>query len=184
MRGFAAQRLLPAERADIDLRPVDILRESGGGCITDGEAGAVGRDPVAIGRAYAAGRAVPGEHHIVRRVDAGQIGDLAIIGSANFGIELQLPGDVGDPARAEALPGEHGHRPWAEQRPDRQLHRAGVGRRDDPQAVVSREPQQRMRARNRISQSRLAERAAMRAAERIGAKQARIPAGRLGAGAR
>ena len=136
VRRLAAERLLPAEGADIDLRPVDVLREGRRGRVADGEAGAVGGDPVGVGHAHAAGRAVPGEDDVARRIDPAEVADLAIIGGADFGIELQLLGDVGHPAGAEALPRQHGHRPRAEQRPDRHLHRAGVGGGDDAEPVV------------------------------------------------
>ena len=98
-----------------------------------------------------------------------EVRDLAVIGGPDLGVELELLGDVGDPAVAEALPGEHGDRPRPEQRPNRHLHRAGVGRRDDAEPVIGRELQQRVGAIDRLLQSGLAERSAMRAAERVGA---------------
>ena len=57
------------------------------------------------------GGAVPGEHHVARPIDRGEVGQLAIIGAITVGVELQLLDRVGHPAFAEALPGEHGHRP-------------------------------------------------------------------------
>ena len=65
----------------------------------------------AFGHPHAAGRAVPGEDDVARRIDARQGPQIcAIIGGADFGIELELLGDVGDPAGAEALPRQHRHR--------------------------------------------------------------------------
>ena len=52
MGGFTAERLLPGEGHDIELRPFQRLRERGRGRVADGQAGAVGGDPVGIrGRA-------------------------------------------------------------------------------------------------------------------------------------
>src|SRR5213075_1016809 len=104
MRRLAAERLLPAEGADIDLGPVDRLSEGGRGRVANGEAAAVGGDPIGIGDPHAAGRAVPGDDQVAGRIDTGQVGDFAIAGGPDFGIELELPGDVGDPALTEALP--------------------------------------------------------------------------------
>src|SRR4051812_15176093 len=98
MRGFAAERLLPAEGADIDLGPVEVLSEGSRSRVADRQAGAVGRDPVAVGNSDSAGRAVPGEDDVARRIDSAELGDLAITGGADLGIELQLLGDVGHPA--------------------------------------------------------------------------------------
>ena len=53
VRGLPAQHLLPGEGGDIDLRPVDRLREDGRGGIGEGEPAALGRDPVAVGNAHA-----------------------------------------------------------------------------------------------------------------------------------
>ena len=137
--GFAAQRLLPAESADIDFRPVDVLGECRRRRVADGEAGAVGGDPVGVGHPHAAGGAVPGEHDVLRRVDPAQVRDLAIVGGAHLGVELELLDHIGDPAGAEAFPGEHRHGPRAQQRPQGQLHRPGVGGGDDAEPIVGRE---------------------------------------------
>ena len=52
-RGLAAQRLLPRERDDIELRPIERLRESRRGGVADGKAGPIGRDPVGIRHPHA-----------------------------------------------------------------------------------------------------------------------------------
>ena len=111
-----------------------------------------------------------------------KVGDLAIIGGADVGVELELLGDVGDPAGAEAFPCEHRHRARPEQRPDRHFHRAGVGRRDDAEPVIGRELQQRVRALDRVGKLGLADVAAVRAAERGRVELVGAPARRLGAG--
>ena len=115
MRRFAAKGLLPAEGTDIDLRPIDVLSERARGRIADAEARAVGGYPVTARDADTAGRSVPGEHDVARPVDPIERANLAIIGGADFGIELQLLGDVRDPAGAEALPSQHRHGAGAEQ---------------------------------------------------------------------
>src|SRR5215203_7381216 len=117
MTAFAAQSLLPAEGADIDLRPVDALGEGGRGRVADGEAGAVAGDPVPVRHANAAGGAVPSEHDVVGGIDAAQVADRAVSGGADIRFQLQLLEDIGNPARPEALPSEHGDGAGAEQRP-------------------------------------------------------------------
>ena len=184
MRRLAAQRLLPAEGADIDPLPVDVLGERRRGRVANGEAGAVGRNPVRIMHSDTARRAVPREDDVARGIDAREVGDLAIIGGADVGVELELLRDVGHPAGPEALPRQHRHRPRAQQRPDRHLHRAGVGGRDDAEPVIGGELQQRMGAVDSIGKLRLADRAAVRASERRGVELVRAPAGRLRARAR
>jgi len=53
---------------------VEALRKGGRGGVADREPRAVGRDPVAVDDAHARGGAVPGEHHVARPVDPGEIG--------------------------------------------------------------------------------------------------------------
>ena len=158
------------------------LGEGRRGRVADGQAGAVGGDPVGVRHADAAGRAVPGEDHVAGRIDAAEVGDLAVVGGADVGVELQLLDDIGHPACAEAFPGEHGDRARAEQRPDRHLHRAGVGGRDDAEPVVGGKPKQRVRALDRLGEPRLAERRSVRPAERARVEKFERPARRLGAG--
>ena len=81
VRGFAAQRLLPGEGGDIELWPIERLRERGRGRVADRKSGAIGGNPVGIGHAHARGGAVPGEDDVACRIDAGQIGQFAIAGA-------------------------------------------------------------------------------------------------------
>ena len=157
VRRLSAERLLPAEGADIDLRPVDVLRERSRSGVADGEAGPLARDPGGVRNPHSAGGAVPGEDDVASRINARQIRDLAVIRGPDFGVELELLGNVGDPAGAEALPRQHRYGPGAEQRPDRHLHRASIGRRDDSEPVVGRQLQQRMRAVDRFGEERPAD---------------------------
>src|SRR6185437_9295055 len=96
---FAAKGLLPAEGPDIDLWPVDVLCEGRRRRVADGEPGAVGGNPVSIWHSDAAGRAVPGEDDVVGPIDSAELGNLAIVCGADFGVEPQLPRDVAHPAR-------------------------------------------------------------------------------------
>ncbi len=97
MRRLAAQHFLPG----------NIHGEHRGGRVGDGQAGALVGDPVAIRHPHTRYGAVPGEDDVTAEVDLRQIGQLAIFGDqgANVG-QLELPGDVGDPAQAEALLGQ------------------------------------------------------------------------------
>ena len=78
MAGLAAERLLPGEGYDIELRPIELLRKSRRCGVANGESAAVGGDPVGIGHAHPGGGAVPGENDVVPRIDAGKIRKLAI----------------------------------------------------------------------------------------------------------
>ena len=80
VRRFAAENLLPGEGGDIDLRPVDRLREQRRGGIGEGEPAAVGSDPVAVRHAHARRRAVPGEDDVAVEIDRGQIRQPAVVG--------------------------------------------------------------------------------------------------------
>ncbi len=64
MGRFTAQHLLPGIGDHIELLEGDVLREHGGGGITDHNAVRVGLDPVGIGDAHAGCRAVPGEDDV------------------------------------------------------------------------------------------------------------------------
>ncbi len=70
-RGLAAQHLLPGERDHIELGPIERLREGGRGRVADGQALAVGGDPVAVRHAHAGGGAVPGEDDVGGEIDLG-----------------------------------------------------------------------------------------------------------------
>ena len=154
MPAFAAERLLPAEGGDIDLRPVDVAGRtrpwSRRRCVRPVRSAAIQSAlgtrtplvvPFQVNRMSLAGRSPP------------RSADLAIIGGAHVGIELQLLDHVGDPAGAEALPGEHGDRPRAEQRPHRHFERAGVGGGDDAEPVVGGQAEQRVRPVDRLAEA-------------------------------
>ena len=55
---------------DIELRPVEILREGRRGRVADRQPLAVGGDPVGVRHAHARRRAVPGEDDVVVEIDA------------------------------------------------------------------------------------------------------------------
>ena len=130
VRGLAAQRLLPGEGGDIDLVPGDGLGEHRRGGVGEGEAGAVGGDPVAVRHAHARGGAVPGEQHVAAEIDLGEIGQLAVLGLEDAQVgELELLGDVRHPALAEALPGQRIDAALAQHGPHGHLEGAGVGGR-------------------------------------------------------
>jgi hypothetical protein len=128
VRGFPAQRLLPGEGGDIDLRPIDRLGEDGGRGIGKGEPAALQGNPVAVGHAHARRGAVPGEQHIALEIDALEVGQLAVLSLNDAQIlELQLLGGVGDPALAEAFPRQRINTTRAQHRPHGQLESARVG---------------------------------------------------------
>ena len=74
MRGLAAERLLPGKGDDIELRPIELLGEGGGGRVADRQALAVGRDPIGVGNAHARCRAVPGEDDVIVEIDRARSG--------------------------------------------------------------------------------------------------------------
>ena len=53
MRALPAQHLLPGERHYIELGEIEVLREAGRGGVADGEASAVGGNPVAVRNPHA-----------------------------------------------------------------------------------------------------------------------------------
>ena len=113
VRGFAAQRLLPREGHDIELGPFERLREGGRGRVANGQARAIGGDPVGVRHAHARGGAVPGEDHVACRIDLGEIGQFAVAGAEHGHVlELELLDHVDDPAFAERFPGQQ-RRPGA-----------------------------------------------------------------------
>ena len=67
-------------------------------------------DPVGVRHAHARGRAVPGEDDVGGRIDLGEIRAVRHRAPSIDGhvLELELLGDVGDPAFAEGFPGQHG----------------------------------------------------------------------------
>src|SRR5439155_12566845 len=94
---------------DVELAPVEGLRERGRGGVADGQAFAGRADPVGIRNAHAGGGAVPGEDDVGLRIDLGEVGDFTI-GRVELGdvLELQFLDDVADPALAEGFPGDRG----------------------------------------------------------------------------
>ena len=182
MAALAAQHLLPGEGGDVDLGPVDLIGEDRAGGVGEGQALAVGRNPVGIGHAHARGGAVPGEQHIVREVDGGKVGQLAIVGTDHGRVELQLLGGVRHPAFAEAFPGQRRHRAGAQHRPHRHFEGTGVATRHDADAVGVGQVQQLAHQVDAVGEAGLADLGAVRTAERLGGQLGGIPARRLGAG--
>lgn len=185
MRGLAAEHLLPGEGDDIELGPIELLGEGGRGRVADRQPLAVIGDPAGVDDAHARGRAVPGEDDVaVLAVDLLQVRQFAIGGGEGAHIrQLELLGDVGDPALAKALPGDHVDAAGAQHRPHRHLDGAGVGGRHDADAVIGRDLQHLARQVDREFELVLADLGAVRAAERCITKGLEGPAGALGAGA-
>ncbi len=183
---LAAHRLLPGEGGDVELVPRQTLREGGRGGVAEGQAGAVGGDPVAVRHAGAGGGAVPGEADVGLGPHRREVGQVAVgRGQHPAVVELQLLGRVGRPALAEALPDQHVDGPGAEHRPHRHLEGAGVGGGHDADAVVGRHAEQARGAVDHVLELRLRLRGAVRAAEEgAGGDRLGGPARALGAGAR
>ena len=184
MRSLAAEHLLPGEGDDIELGPVEMLREGGRGGVADRQTLAIRRNEVAIGHAHARRGAVPGEDDIAVEIDALQVRKRPIgcLDDADIR-QFQLLLDVGDPGLAEAFPGDHVDAACAQQRPHRHFHRAGVGGRHDADAVIGRHLQDLAGEVDGRLQFRLADGGAMRAAERRVGEGGGRPARALGAGA-
>src|SRR5690606_19934086 len=101
MRRLAAQRLLPGEGHDVELGPIERLRESGRSRVANCKTLTRGADPVGIRHAYAGRGSVPGENDIGGRIGLGEIGNLAITrGELGDVLQLELLDDIGDPALA------------------------------------------------------------------------------------
>ncbi len=142
MRGLAAKGLLPGERSDIELSPIEFLGEGGGGRVADRQTLAAGRDPIGIGDAHAGRRSVPGEDDVIVEIRAREIGDLAVVSHECAGVvEFQMLDDIVDPAFAEGVPGEDIDATLAEQGPKRDFDRAGIRARDDSNSIILRNPQ-------------------------------------------
>src|SRR5580704_18983066 len=125
MRGLAAKRLLPGESSDIELSPIEVLGEGGGGRVADRQALAAGHDPIGIGDAHAGRRSVPREDNVMVEIRAAKIWNLAVVRDERPRVlELQMLDDIVDPAFAEGFPGEHIDAALAEQRPKRDFSRA------------------------------------------------------------
>ena len=151
MRGFAAQHLLPGERDDIQLVPGQIHRKSGAGGVADGQAFAVGGNPIAIGHLHAAGGAVPHKHRVMGGIVLAEIGDFAIRRLEDTGVfEFELLHRVGDPVFGKTFPGKQVHRAGAQKRPQRHLDGAGIGGRHNAQPVIGGQAQKLLGAVDRI----------------------------------
>ena len=183
MLRLAAEHLLPGEGRDIELRPVDRLREHGRGRVANGQSLAVGGNPIGVRHAHARGGSVPGEHHVAVEIDLAQIRQVAVRceQSARVG-QLELLDDVDDPFAAERFPGEHVDAARPEQRPERHLDRARVRRRHDGHAIIGGKLEQLTRSRERKREPLLRLGLAVVAAEQRAAEPVERPARMLGAG--
>ncbi len=181
MRAFAAEHFLPAEGRDVDLVPWQVIGEHRARRVGKAQSRAVFGDPVAIGHAHAARRAVPGEQYVIRPVDCRQIGQIAIIGTDHCGIDPELLHRVGHPAFAEAFPGEHGDGARAEHRPHRHFECAGIAAGDDADAVCIGQAQQFAHQVDASGKARLADGRAVRSSKAVGGEFPGGPARRLGA---
>jgi len=183
VRRLAAERLLPGEGDDVELSPIERLREARRRGVANREARAVGGDPIAVRYAHAGSGAVPGEHHVALGIDLGEIGKLAVIGLEHRRVfDLELLDDIGDPAFAERFPRKHRDRTRAEQRPQRHLHRAGIGRRHDADAVIGGDFEHLAGEIDGALELGLADLGTVRASERSVGKDGEAPVGTLGAG--
>ena len=170
--------------SDIDLVPGDRLGEHGRGGVDEGEALAVGRDPVAVGHAHAGGGAVPGEEHVAAEIDWARSGSLpysalrtrrssslsCLVTSVTQPSPKLSQASASTPRCAQH--GPHGH-----------LEGAGVGGGHDGAHVARRQAQQRLGLVDGELQARLAFLGAVRAAEERVVEGFEGPAGALGAGA-
>ena len=184
VRGLAAQRLLPGEGHDIELVPIERLRESRRGGVADREPARSALIQSALGTRTP--EVVPFQVNTTSRgrIDLGEIGQRAV-GRLEHGdvLELELLLDVADPAFAERFPGQHGDRARAEHRPQRHLDRAGVGRRHDADAVIGRHLQDFAGQIDGALELRLADLGSVRASQNRVGEGLQAPAGALGAGA-
>ena len=73
VRGFSAQDLLPRVGQHIDFGKIDMLREHRRGRIAHRQPAAIARNPVRIGNAHAARRAIPGENDVPRKIGLAEI---------------------------------------------------------------------------------------------------------------
>ena len=181
MATFAAQHLLPAVGEHIDLVPIDVLREHGGGGIGEGQALTVCGYPIITGDAHAGRGAVGGEQHVGAEIDSSQIGQFAIGRGDDGGVELELLGSIGDPAFAEAFPGDGRHRAGAQHRPHRHFIGTGVAGRHDADAVRVGDAEQLAGQIDGVLKARLAELGTMRAAKGNNVELFGAPARALGA---
>ena len=108
-----------------------------GGGVAEGQAFAVGRNPVGIRHAHARGGAVPGEADIaIPGVNLAKVRQFAIGGGDRLAIgELELLDRIRHPTFTEALPRDHGHGARAEHGPHRHFISARVRCRDNANAM-------------------------------------------------
>ena len=178
--GLSAQDLLPGKGDDIELRPVEVLREGGRCGVADRQPLAVGSDPIAVRHPDAGGGAVPGEDDIVVEIDFGEVRQFAVrrLERADI-LELELLDDVSHPAFAKAFPGEDIDAARAEKRPERHLDGACVGGWSDPDSVIGGNAEHFAGQVDREFELGFAELGAVRTAERRVAESCRGPAGAL-----
>ena len=183
VRGFAAQRLLPGEGHDVELRPFQQLRECGRGRVADGEASAVGGDPIGTRNAHARRCSVPSENDVASRIDLCQVGQVAVPGlECGDVLELELVDDVVDPTLAERFPGNERHWTRAKQRPERHFDRASIGGGHDADSIIGGNRKDFAREVDGALELRFARFRAVRASENGAGEVLQAPAGALGAG--
>src|SRR5690606_30289143 len=151
---------------NIDLRPIDRLREGGRRRVGEREAGAIGGNPVVVWHTHARGRAIRGEKYVATEIDLPEVRQLTIrrLDDTDIG-ELELFGHVGDPALAEALPGERVDATSAKHGPHSEFEGAGVRGRHDRAEIVGGQPEQRLGLVDGKLKARLALLRPVRAAE-------------------
>ncbi len=114
MLGFAAHHLLPGIGDDIELVPRQIHGKQGRGGIADSQPCPVSGNPAPVRDPHTGGGAVPGEDHVPAEIGLGQVGQFAVTGLEGPDVvQLELLGDIADPAGAEALPGQQINAPSA-----------------------------------------------------------------------
>ena len=170
MLRFGPHHLLPAIGRGIELGPIHLLRENGAGRIVDRHAFAAFGQPVGVRNLRARGRTVPGEDDVVFLRDRRQVRNMAVIGVQRGQLgQFELLDRILNPDIAEAFPRRHGGRAiGAQHRPHRAFERAGIARGHDADEVILRHAEHLLRQVDGVFQPRLAEAAAVRAAERFG----------------
>jgi hypothetical protein len=112
-----------------------------------------------------------------------EVGKLAVVRDEGAGLlELQLLGDVGDPARAEALPRQDVDVAGAQHGPEHHLEGAGVRGGNDAQLVIVGDSEHLPRAVDHRRELLLADLRAVRSAHGGVPQEVGRPAGALGAG--
>src|SRR5580704_8835605 len=182
MRPLAPENLLPGERHDIELRPIELLGKGRRCGVADRQPFAVAGDPIAVRHANAGGSAIPGENDVVVEIDLRQVRQFAVwrFECADV-LELELLDDVGHPALAKAFPGENIDAARAEKRPERHLDGAGVGAWGYPDAIVGGNAQHFAGEVDRQLKLGFADLRPMRTAKRRVIQSCRGPAGALDA---